>query len=81
MHRDIKRYRTAFKELEAENTALTKKNRELTDKSKESLLKKLEISQLERDYAEAIEFIKHIPSEVLSEYEDIHRPKTTEQSR
>ena len=81
MHRDLNRYRTAFKELEAENTALTKKNRELTDKSKESLLKKLEISQLERDYAEAIEFINRIPSEVLSEYEDIHRPKTTEQSR
>lgn len=81
MHRDLKRYRTAFKELEAENTALTKKNRELTDKSKESLLKKFEISQLERDYAAAIEFIKRIPSEVLSEYEDIHRPKITEQSR
>ncbi len=81
MYRDLKRYRTAFKELETENTELSKKNKTLTDKSKESLLKKLEIAQLERDYAAAIEFIKRIPPEVLSEYEDIHKPKTTEQSR
>lgn len=81
MHRNLKRYQTVFKELEAENMALTKKNKELTDRSKESLLKKLQIAQLERDYAAAIEFIKSIPQEVLSEYEDLHSPKTTEQLR
>lgn len=68
MHRDLKRYRTAFKELEAENTELSKKNKALTDKSKESLLKKLEIVQLERDYAAATELIGRIPPEVLAEY-------------
>ena len=81
MHRDLKRYRTAFQELEAENTALTKKNKELTDKSKESLIKKMKMMELERDYAAAMDFIKRIPPEVMSEYEDLHRPKTTEKSR
>ncbi len=68
MHRDLKRYRTVFKELEAENAALTNKNKELTDKSKESLLRKLEIAQLERDYAAATELIGRMPLEVLAEY-------------
>ncbi len=68
MHRDLKRYRTVFKELEVENAALTNKNKELTDKSKESLLRKLEIAQLERDYAAATELIGRMPLEVLAEY-------------
>ena len=74
MHRDLNRYRTAFKELEAENTALTKKNKELADKSKESLIKKMKMLELERDYAAAMEFINRIPTEVLSEYESKFAP-------
>lgn len=81
MHRDLNRYRTAFKELEAENIALTNKNKELTDKSKESLVKKLKVLELERDYAAAMEFIKRIPTEVLSEYESKCNSKRIEQSR
>lgn len=68
MNRDLKRYRTAFKELETENSALTKQNKELADKSKESLLRKLEIAQLERDYAQAVALIERIPPDVLAEY-------------
>ena len=70
MHRDLNRYRTAFKELEAENTTLTKKNKELTDKSKESLIKKMKMLELERDYAAAMDFINRIPTEVFNEYTD-----------
>ena len=81
MHRDLNRYRTAFKELEAENTALTNKNKELTEKSKESLVKKLKVLELERDYAAAMDFIKRIPTEVLSEYEEKCNSKRIEQSR
>ncbi len=54
--------------MEAENAALTNKNKELTDKSKESLLKKLEIAQLERDYAAAMELIKKVPQDVLDKF-------------
>ncbi len=81
MHRDLKRYRTVFKELEAENTALTKKNKELTDKSKESLLKKLEIAQLERDYSEAMELIEKLPPELVAEYEKPRSVKPIEKAR
>ena len=75
LHRDLNRYRTAFKELEAENTALTKKNKELADKSKESLIKKMKMLELERDYAAAMEFINRIPTEVFNEYTDRSREK------
>lgn len=71
MQRNLKRYQTAFKELEAENTELEKKNKELTDKSKESLLKKLEIAQLKRDYEESMAFISRIPPEVLDQCQRI----------
>ena len=67
MQRNLKKYQTVFKELESENTELEKKNKELTDKSKESLLKKLEIAQLRRDYEEAMEIIGRISPELLSE--------------
>ena len=70
MHRDLKRYRTAFQELEAENIALTMKNMELADKSKESLIKKMKMMKLERDYAAAMEFINRIPTDVFNEYTD-----------
>lgn len=65
MQRNLKKYQTAFKELEAENTELEIKNKELTDKSKESLLKKLEIAQLEKDYAAAMELIENIPKDIM----------------
>lgn len=68
MRRDIKRYQAAFKDLEAENSELSKKNKALADRSKESLLRKLEITQLERDYTAATELIARIPPEVLAEY-------------
>lgn len=68
MNRDLKRYRAAFRELETENAALIMQNKSLADKSKESLLRKLEIAQLERDYAQAIELIERIPPDVLAEY-------------
>ena len=66
MDRDLKRYRAAFRELETENAALIMQNKSLADKSKESLLRKLEIAQLERDYAQAMELIERIPPEVLA---------------
>lgn len=81
MHRDLNRYRTAFKELEAENTSLTKKNKELTEKSKESLIKKMKMLELERDCAAAMELINRIPTEILSEYEEKCNSKRIEQSR
>ena len=65
MDRNLKKYKTAINELEAENDALTKKNKELTDKSKESLLKKLQIAQLERDYAAAMDLLGRIPPDLL----------------
>ena len=68
MNTELKRYRTAFKELENENAELTKKNKVLTDKAKESLLKKLQIAQLERDYAAAMDLIERIPPEVFNEF-------------
>ncbi len=68
MGRNLKKYKTAINELEAENDELAKKNKELIDKSKESLLKKLQISQLERDYAAAMDLIKRIPPEVFNEF-------------
>ena len=71
MRRDIKRYQAAFKDLEAENTELSKKNKALADKSKESLLKKLEIAQLKRDYEEAMAFISRIPPEALGQSKGI----------
>ena len=66
LNTELKRYRTAFKELESENAELTKKNKALTDKSKESLLKRLQIAQLERDYAAAMDLLGRIPPEILS---------------
>ncbi len=65
MNTELKRYRTAFKELENENAELTKKNKALTDKSKESLLKKLQIAQLERDYAAVMDLLGCIPPDLL----------------
>ena len=81
MQRSLKKYQTAFKELEAENTALEEKNKELTDKSKESLLKKLEIAQLRRDYEEAMAFISRIPPEVLDQCQEISAQLQKESER
>ncbi len=65
MGRNLKKYKTAINELEAENDELAKKNKALTDKSKESLLKKLQIAQLERDYAAAMDLLGRIPPDFL----------------
>lgn len=80
MHRDMKRYDLAFKELKAENAELAKENKALSDKSKESLLKKLETAQLKRDYEEAMAFISRIPPEVIDVYESKFSPPQKEEN-
>lgn len=75
MDRNLKKYKIAINELEAENDVLTKQNKELTDKSKESLLKKLQIAQLERDYAAAMDLIGRIPPDVFAEFTKVSSEK------
>ncbi|MCD8181389.1 MAG: plasmid recombination protein [Firmicutes bacterium] len=81
MNRELKKYRSVFKELEAENTELTQKNKELTDKSKGSLLQRMQVMQLERDYAALMEIIERIPAEIVEEYKNTPNVRRTENER
>lgn len=81
MNRELKKYRSVFKELEAENTELTQKNKELTDKSKGSLLQRMQVMQLERDYAAVMELIGRIPAEIVEEYKNTPTVRRIENER
>ena len=66
MKTKLKKYDTAYKTLKAEITELEKK----LDDSKESTLKKLEISRKLQEYEELKKAVENIPPEILGAYKN-----------
>ena len=68
----LTKYNVAFTQTAAENKRLKKKNSQLAESldaaQEKSVLKKLQDSQLRRDYEAAISTLERIPPEVLEEY-------------
>ena len=61
MSAQLKKYRAAFQSMAAENAQLTEKN-------KESAIRKLEELKLQRDYADALGVLERIPPEILEQF-------------
>ena len=66
MKTKLKKYDTAYKTLKTEITELEKK----LDDSKESTLKKLEISRKLQEYEELKKTVENIPPEILGAYKN-----------
>ncbi len=66
MKTKLKKYDTAYKTLKTENAELEKK----LDDSKESTLKKLEISRKLQEYEELKKAVENIPPEILGAYKN-----------
>ena len=68
----LTKYNVAFTQTAAENKRLKKKNSQLAESldaaQEKSVLKKLQDSQLRRDYEAAIRILEQIPPEVLDWY-------------
>ncbi len=72
MHSTMKKYQVAFTETAAENRDLKEKNEQLEQNlkktTKESTLKQLADTKLQRDYEDAVAILDRIPKEVLDVY-------------
>ena len=79
MRNDLKKYKTVFIETTEENQTLKAENEKLTaslDSAKrQSVMKKLQHLQLQRDLAEASAILERIPPDVLKEYTAATRQK------
>lgn len=77
MSTQLKKYKGAFTQLADENNALAAKNEQLTEQSKESIMKKLGQAQLERDLDEALATLESIPPKVLEQFRQSGRPEAS----
>ena len=79
MRNDLKKYKTVFIETTEENQTLKAENEKLTaslDSAKrQSVMKKLQHLQLQRDLAEASAILERIPPDVIKEYTAVTRQK------
>lgn len=77
MDTQMKKHSGILKELRSENKELTAENAQLEEKSKGSIMEKMEAIQLGRDYAKLQAVLERIPAEVLAEYQAYSAPKHT----
>ena len=85
MNTILKKYQVAFTTITTVNKKLENENRKLGESLEkatgESTLKKLSRIKLERDYAEAVELLEHIPKEIQEYYAENGKTKNQKKER